>query len=69
MIVEINFNDHVENSEDMFTFLVWGRVCEVHRKFVVIEMWAYPDQTATRDQNVKTWVILKATINSWRELV
>jgi hypothetical protein len=65
IIVEVEFLDHVEDSDSPLTFTVFGRIVDVQRKFLVIESWTYSDPKTPKDSNNKTWVILRSTITDW----
>ncbi len=68
LIVEVEFLDHVEDGSEPISFTVYGRVRQVHRKYVVIEGWAYTDHKIPCDSNVKFWTLLRSTIVNWWKL-
>ena len=63
-VVEIKFLDHVEDGDKPLLFSVYGRITDVHRKYVVIAAWIGEEV----DHNTKYWTILKSTIQEWYEL-
>lgn len=68
MLVEVRFLDHSQNSEEALEFVVWGRVCKVERKHIVVQTWAHPDNLSN-DNQTEFYDIIRACIISACELV
>jgi len=68
MEVAVVFDDHVEDFAQPLLFIVYGRLVEVQRKYLVIESWTYADIKVTRDSNVKFWTVLRSAIRNCYEL-
>lgn len=64
-LVEVQFLDHAEDSDEPMLFTVWGKIQKVARRHIVIDAWAGAD-----DDNVnrKSWSIIRSAIQSSREL-
>lgn len=66
-VVAIRFDDHVEDSDDVYEFIVYGRVAKVSRKAITVDSWALADPDSDRDddrENIKSFTILRRVINS-----
>lgn len=68
MVVEIEFSDHVEDGSEPMDFVVYGKIVQVEKRFLVIESWAYSDPKLIRDDNVKFWTILRSAIKNSYQL-
>lgn len=68
MEVAVVFYDHVEDSNQPLQFIVYGRLAEIKRKYLVIESWTYADTKITRDDNVKFWTIMRSAIVECHQL-
>lgn len=72
MIVAIRFDDHVEDSDEVYEFIAYGRVAKVTRKAITVDSWAMTDPESNRDddrENIKSFTILRRVINSIDVLV
>lgn len=71
-IIEIEFDDHIEDSDKFIRDYAWGRVALIHkegRKIVgyTIDCWAPKDPDFDRDeerQNIKSYTIHTGTIHA-----
>lgn len=64
-VVAIRFDDHVEDSDSVYEFVVYGRVVKVQQKAITVDSWALADEAADRDDerhNVKSFTILRKVI-------
>ena len=66
-IVEVDFYDHAQDSEEALVFRVWGRVCKVEKKHIVVQVWAHPDNMEN-DNQTEYYSIIKSCIISSRVL-
>ena len=65
-VVCLAFDDHVEGSDRVEEYLVFGRVAAVTKKSIVVDSWALKDPSADREldrENIKTFTILRRVIN------
>lgn len=69
MIIEVHFWDHVEHGEKPFPFIVYGRVTESKRNYIVVVGWAHVNPEMDNDDNTTHWTILKSAITEWHELI
>lgn len=63
--VRICFFDHVEGSDDVEEFYVYGRVAKTTKRSITVDTWALKDPSADREidrQNIHTFTLLRATI-------
>lgn len=68
-IIEVVFWDHVEDGNDPFEFMVWGRLMKVTRTYLVVESWAYADakrRVDDDDSNIKRFTILRRVVKGVR---
>ena len=62
-IVALYFIDHVEDSSDLFEFVVYGRLAEVGRSKYVVDCWAFKDPGQEYDgNNVKRFAIVRRAV-------
>ena len=68
-LVQVDFDDHVEDDDKPCRCIVWGRVHKVDRKYYVVDSWALVDCSEAEEQhNNKRFVILKPVIHSIKKL-
>lgn len=63
--VSIRFKDHVEGTDDVVTYFVYGRVAKVSKDAYTIDSWALEDPKQDREadrENIHTFTILRGVI-------
>jgi len=63
--VRLLIDDHVENSDDIEEYYVYGRVAKVTKKAYTVDSWAMRDMSRDRDHdrdNITTFTILRGVI-------
>lgn len=63
--VRIDFIDHVEGTDEVERYLVYGRVAKVTRESYTVDSWAMKDPSRDRDadrDNITTFTIIRGTI-------
>jgi hypothetical protein len=62
-IVEVEFLDHVEDGDEPFLFIVWGKVAVNKRKHYEILCWAHAEKSVEAwPHNEKRFTIVKGAI-------
>ena len=61
-IYAVTFLDHVEDGIEPIEFVVYGKLIETNKKYIVIGGWVYKKRKGDPDSNEKVWTILKSTI-------
>jgi hypothetical protein len=64
--VRILFHDHVEGTDDVEPYYVYGRVAKVSPRAYTIDSWAMADMNRDREadrENITTFTILRKVID------
>lgn len=71
MVVAVTFLDHIENSEELWKFILYGRVKEITPEKVIIQPWVYADGFLSDEvaaHNEKTYTLIRSAILKVRKL-
>lgn len=64
--VRIAFIDHVEGTDEVEEYYVYGRVAKVTKRSYTVDSWALQDASRDREadrDNITTFTIIRATIS------
>jgi len=70
-VVEVRFVDHVENSEDIASVILYGKLIKKTKTHIVVETWGNPDpemQKKFSENDVTKYAIIKKTITEIYQL-
>lgn len=69
MIIKIDFDDHVQNCDELMKFTVYGRVAKITRASITIDGWHHINPDQARDHNCEGYTIARKAILKIQELV
>ena len=69
-VIAVEFLDHVEDSDEPYTFRVFGRVCSKNKTALGVCSWEHADSKGKLrdDGNEKVWSIVKKAITNLEKL-
>ena len=68
MILQVDFDDHVQNGEELIRFRVYGRLRAYGKDHLTLDCWHYP-ASYTVDENVERFTIGRRMIKDVKQLV